>query len=164
MRGSDPTIFFEHRSLLMTSDGSARYPGDDYIVAFGRASKLRDGDAITVVTWGAMTHRCVTAAAQFGEQVDLLDLRTIAPWDREAVLESVRKTGRVLVVHEDTLTAGFGAEIAATIAQDAFWFLDAPVGRLAVEDVPMPYHENLLGAVLPSVATIAERIEALLRA
>ncbi|HEY2848897.1 MAG TPA: transketolase C-terminal domain-containing protein [Gemmatimonadaceae bacterium] len=164
MRGSDPTIFFEHRSLLMTSDGSARYPGDDYIVPFGRASKLRDGDAITVVTWGAMTHRCVAAAAQFGEQVDLLDLRTIAPWDRQAVLESVRKTGRVLVVHEDTLTAGFGAEIAATIAQDAFWFLDAPVGRLAVEDVPMPYHENLLGAVLPNVATIAERIEALLRA
>ncbi|MGH7655952.1 MAG: alpha-ketoacid dehydrogenase subunit alpha/beta [Gemmatimonadaceae bacterium] len=164
MRGSDPTIFFEHRSLLMTSDGSARYPGDDYVVPFGRASKLRDGDAITVVTWGAMTHRSVAAAAQFGEQVDLLDLRTIAPWDREAVLESVRKTGRVLVVHEDTLTAGFGAEIAATIAQDAFWFLDAPVGRLAVEDVPMPYHENLLGAVLPSVAMIAERIQTLLNA
>jgi 2-oxoisovalerate dehydrogenase E1 component len=164
MRGSDPTIFFEHRSLLMTSDGSARYPGDDYVVPFGRASKLRDGDAITVVTWGAMTHRCVAAAEQFGEKVELLDLRTIAPWDREAVLESVKKTGRVLVVHEDTLTAGFGAEIAATIAQDAFWFLDAPVGRLAVEDVPMPYHENLLGAVLPSIATIAERIEALLRA
>ena len=162
MRGRNPTIFFEHRSLLMTSDGSARYPGDDYVVPFGRAKKLRDGNDITVVTWGAMVHRCVHAAEQFGEKVDLLDLRTVAPWDRDAVLESVRKTGRVLIVHEDTLTAGFGAEIAATIAHEAFWSLDAPVDRLAVEDVPMPYHPDLLSAVLPSMATIAERIDALL--
>ena len=162
MRGRNPTIFFEHRSLLMTSDGSARYPGDDYVVPFGRAKKLRDGNDITVVTWGAMVHRCVHAAEQFGEKVDLLDLRTVAPWDRDAVLESVRKTGRVLIVHEDTLTAGFGAEIAATVARAAFWSLDAPVDRLAVEDVPMPYHPDLLSAVLPSVATIAERIDALL--
>ena len=164
MRGSNPTIFFEHRSQLMTSDGSARYPGDDYIVPFGRAKKLRDGGDITIVTWGAMVHRCVAAAEQFGEKVDLLDLRTIAPWDREAVLESVAKTGRVLIVHEDTLTAGFGAEIAATIARESFWSLDAPVDRLAVEDVPMPYHENLLSAVLPNVTTIAARIDALLSA
>jgi 2-oxoisovalerate dehydrogenase E1 component len=164
MRGSNPTIFFEHRSLLMTSDGSARYPGDDYIVPFGRAKKLREGNDITVVTWGAMVHRCVAASEQFEGKVDLLDLRSIAPWDRDAVLASVAKTGRVLIVHEDTLTAGFGAEIAATIARESFWSLDAPVDRLAVEDVPMPYHENLLSAVLPSAATIGERIEALLRA
>jgi 2-oxoisovalerate dehydrogenase E1 component len=164
MRGSNPTIFFEHRSQLMTSDGSARYPGDDYIVPFGRAKKLREGGDITVVTWGAMVHRCVAAAEQFGEKVDLLDLRTIAPWDREVVLESVAKTGRALIVHEDTLTAGFGAEIAATIARESFWSLDAPVDRLAVEDVPMPYHENLLSAVLPNVTTIAGRIDALLSA
>ena len=162
MRSSNPTIFFEHRSLLMTSDGSARYPGDDYVVPFGRAKKLRAGTDITVVTWGAMVHRCVTAAEQFGERVELLDLRTIAPWDRDAVLASVAKTGRVLIVHEDTLTAGFGAEIAATIARESFWSLDAPVDRLAVEDVPMPYHENLLSAVLPSSASIAERIGGLL--
>ncbi|MFI5230924.1 MAG: transketolase C-terminal domain-containing protein [Gemmatimonadales bacterium] len=162
MRGSDPTIFFEHRSLLMTSDGSARYPGDDYVVPFGRANRIREGNDITVVTWGAMTHRCAAAAEQFGEKVELLDLRTIAPWDRNAVLESVMKTGRVLIVHEDTLTAGFGAEVAATVAREAFWSLDAPVDRLAVEDVPMPYHENLLSAVLPGVTAIVERIDALL--
>jgi len=163
MRGSNPTIFFEHRSLLMTSDGQARYPGDEYVLPFGRAKKKRrEGTDITVVTWGAMVHRCSAAAEQFGEKVDLLDLRTIAPWDRNAVLESVVKTGRVLIVHEDTLTAGFGAEIAATIAKETFWSLDAPVDRLAVEDVPMPYHENLLSAVLPSVTTIVERIDALL--
>ncbi len=162
MRGSNPTIFFEHRSLLMTSDGSARYPGDDYVVPFGRATRVREGSDVTVVTWGAMVHRCVAAAGQFGESVELLDLRTIAPWDRDAVLASVVKTGRVLIVHEDTLTAGFGAEIAATIAREAFWNLDAPVDRLAVEDVPMPYHEKLLNAVLPDAATIAGRIAAVL--
>jgi 2-oxoisovalerate dehydrogenase E1 component len=163
MRSPNPTIFFEHRALLMTSDGSAPYPGDDHVLPFGRAATLRAGDAITVVTWGALTHRCAEAASRFGGAVELLDLRTVAPWDREAVLASVRKTGRCLIVHEDTLTAGFGAEIAARLARDAFWFLDAPVERLAVEDVPMPYHPVLLDAVLPSVETIAERIEGVLR-
>ncbi|MCC7054944.1 MAG: pyruvate dehydrogenase [Gemmatimonadaceae bacterium] len=163
MRSGNPTIFFEHRSLLMTSDGSARYPGDSYVLPFGRASRLLHGDDVTVVSWGAMVHRCAQAAAQFPGAVDLLDLRTIAPWDREAVLESVRRTGKCLVVHEDTLTAGFGAEIAAVLAQDAFWFLDAPIERLAVRDVPMPYHESLLAAVLPDAARIGAAIDALLR-
>jgi len=163
MRGANPTIFFEHRSLLMTSDGSAHYPGDDYVLPFGRANVIRRGSDLTVVTWGAMVHRCTDAASRFGERVELLDLRTIAPWDRAAVLSSVEKTGRCLVVHEDNLTAGFGAEVAATVAQDAFWFLDAPVERLAVEDVPMPYHPVLLDAVLPSADRIAEAVERLLR-
>ena len=160
IRGENPTIFFEHRSLLMTSDGSSRYPGDDYVLPFGRAHTLREGDEITVVTWGAMVHRCVDAADQAGG-VHLLDLRTIAPWDRAAVLASVTRTGRCLIVHEDNITAGFGAEIAATVARECFWHLDAPVDRLAVDDVPMPYHPDLLAAVLPSVETIAARIEAL---
>ncbi len=164
MRGANPTIFFEHRSLLMTSDGSARYPGDDYVVPFGRAALLREGSDMTLVTWGALVHRCVEAAARLDGRVDLLDLRTIAPWDRDAVLASVSKTGRCLVVHEDNITAGFGAEIAATVAKEAFWQLDAPVDRLAVADVPMPYHPILLDAVLPSVERIAERIESVLRA
>jgi 2-oxoisovalerate dehydrogenase E1 component len=164
MRSQNPTIFFEHRALLMTSDGSARYPGDDYVLPFGRAAVLRGGSDLTLVTWGALVHRALEAAARFGDRVEVLDLRTVAPWDREAVLASVRKTGRCLVLHEDTLTAGFGAEIAAVVAKEAFWFLDAPVDRLAVEDVPMPYHPVLLAAVLPSVGGIAGRIDALLRA
>jgi 2-oxoisovalerate dehydrogenase E1 component len=162
MRGPNPTIFFEHRSLLMTSDGSAHYPGDEYVVPFGRASVLREGADLTLVTWGALVHRCVEAAGQFGDQVELIDLRTIAPWDRACVLDSVRKTGRCVIVHEDNLTAGFGAEIAATVAQEAFWDLDAPLERVAVEDVPMPYHPVLLEAVLPSVERIAARIRAIL--
>ncbi|MDE3216933.1 MAG: pyruvate dehydrogenase, partial [Gemmatimonadota bacterium] len=164
MRSRNPTIFFEHRSLLMTSDGSARYPGDDYVIPFGKARRVREGERITVVSWGAMALRCTEAADRLGAAagVDLYDLRTIAPWDRAAILESVTRTGRCLIVHEDTVTAGFGAEIAATVAREAFWYLDAPVDRLAVDDVPMPYHPVLLNAVLPSAETIAARIETLL--
>jgi 2-oxoisovalerate dehydrogenase E1 component len=164
MRGANPTIFFEHRSLLMTGDGSARYPGDDYVLPFGRAHVLRTGNDVTVVTWGAMVHRAAEAAARFGERVELIDLRTIAPWDKASVLASVKKTGRCLVVHEDNLTAGFGAEIAATLAQDAFWLLDAPVERLAPKDIPVAYHEALLAALMPGVEEIAARIEAVLSA
>ncbi len=163
MRGANPTIFFEHRSLLMTGDGSARYPGDDYVLPFGRARIVREGTDLTLVTWGAMVHRCTAASSRFDERVELIDLRTIAPWDRACVLASVRKTGRCLIVHEDNLTAGFGAEIAGTVAQEAFWHLDAPVQRVAPRDVPMPYHEALLAAVLPDADEIAEQIERLLR-
>ena len=162
MRSGNPTVFFEHRSLLMTSDGSARYPGDEYVLPLGVANRLTTGRDLTLVTWGAMVHRCAEAAERFADRVELLDLRTVAPWDHQAVLDSVRKTGRCLIVHEDTLTAGFGAEIAATVAKEAFWELDAPVDRLAVEDVPMPYHGVLLDAVLPDVERVAERIAALL--
>jgi len=116
-----------------------------------------------VITWGAMVHRCIEAARDFGDEVELVDLRTVAPWDRGCVVESVRKTGRCLIVHEDTLTAGFGAEIAATLASECFWFLDAPVERLTVEDVPMPYHADLLNAVLPDAERISARIAALLK-
>jgi 2-oxoisovalerate dehydrogenase E1 component len=162
MRSRNPSIFFEHRSLLMTSDGSARYPGDDYVLPFGRGSVLQEGDGVTVVSWGAMVHRCTEAAKSVGDSMELIDLRTIAPWDRGLVLESVRKTGRCLIVHEDTITAGFGAEIAATVAKEAFWWLDAPVDRLCVDDVPMPYHPDLLAAVVPTADAITERVKTLL--
>jgi 2-oxoisovalerate dehydrogenase E1 component len=162
MRSPNPTIFFEHRSLLMTGDGSAKYPGDDYVLPFGKANTLRQGDSITVVTWGAMVHRCREAAETFGDKVELIDLRTVSPWDKTAVLASVRKTNRCLIVHEDNMTAGFGAEIAATLTQDAFWDLDAPVERIAPRDIPVAYHEDLLAALMPSAGQIAERIEALL--
>ena len=124
---------------------------------------MRDGSDVTVVTWGAMVHRVLPAAESLDASVEVIDLRSIAPWDRAMVLASVEKTGRCLVVHEDNLTAGFGAEIAATVAKEAFWSLDAPVDRLAVEDVPMPYHPVLLDAVLPDADRIARRIEELLR-
>jgi 2-oxoisovalerate dehydrogenase E1 component len=163
MRSPNPTIFFEHRSLLMTSDGSARYPGDNYVLPLGKARVLREGQDATVVSWGALVHRCADACNAIDADVELLDLRTIAPWDRKAVLASVAKTGRCLIVHEDTLTAGFGAEIAATVAREVFWDLDAPVDRLCVDDVPMPYHPSLMEVVVPTAAQIAERITALVQ-
>ena len=162
MRSPNPSIFFEHRSLLMTGDGSARYPGDDYVLPLGRARIVHPGTSLTLVTWGAMVHRCAEAIASAGDAVELIDLRTIAPWDRDAVLSSVKKTGRCLIVHEDNLTAGFGAEIAGTLAQEAFWHLDAPVERLAPRDIPVPYHPELLDAVIPTVATIQAAVDRLL--
>ena len=162
MRSRNPTVYFEHRALLMTSDGATRWPGDDYVVPIGRANVLREGTDVTLVTWGAMVHRCIEAAQSFGERVELIDLRSIAPWDRATVLASVRKTARALIVHEDQLTAGFGAEIAATLAQECFWQLDAPVERVAVADIPMPYHPALMAATAPSVERVATAIERVL--
>jgi 2-oxoisovalerate dehydrogenase E1 component len=161
LRGNDPTIFFEHRSLLDGSWARRAYPGDEFVVPFGKASLLREGTTLTVVSWGAMVERCEQAIADSGISADLLDLRTLSPWDREATLESVRKTRRCLIVHEDTMTAGFGAEIAAVIAKEAFFDLDAPIERLAMPDVPSPHNPLLLEEVLPSTATISRAITAL---
>jgi 2-oxoisovalerate dehydrogenase E1 component len=161
LRGNDPTIFFEHRSLLDGAWARRAYPGDEYVVPFGKASVLREGTTLTVISWGAMVERCEQAITDTGVSADLLDLRTLSPWDREATLASVRKTRRCLIVHEDTMTAGFGAEIAAVIAKEAFFDLDAPIERLAMPDVPSPHNPALLEAVLPSVETISRAIEAL---
>jgi 2-oxoisovalerate dehydrogenase E1 component len=158
LRGNDPTIFFEHRSLLDSASARRAYPGDEFVVEFGKASLLLRGTALTVVTWGAMVERCELAIQRAGISADLLDLRTLSPWDREATLKSVRKTHRCLIVHEDTMTAGFGAEVAAVLAKDAFFDLDAPIERLAMPDVPSPHSPVLLDAVLPSVDTIAASI------
>ena len=161
LRGNDPTIFFEHRSLLDGSWARRAYPGDEFVVPFGKAAILREGTTLTVVTWGAMVERCEQGIVNTGISADLLDLRTLSPWDREATLASVRKTRRCLIVHEDTMTAGFGAEIAAVIAKEAFFDLDAPIERLAMPDVPSPHSPVLLDAVLPGVETISQAIVAL---
>ncbi len=162
LRGDDPTFFFEHRALLDTTEGRRPYPGDDFCLPFGQAARLIQGDELTLVTWGAMVERCLEAAQPFSGRVTILDLRTIIPWDKEAVLESVRRTGKLLVVHEDTLTGGFSGEIIATVASQAFTDLDAPIERLATPDVPIPYHINLMEAVLPGVESIQKKIEDLL--
>jgi 2-oxoisovalerate dehydrogenase E1 component len=161
LRGNDPTIFFEHRSLLDGSWARRAYPGDEFVVPFGKAALLREGGTLTVVSWGAMVERCEQAIAGSGVSADLLDLRTLCPWDREATLASVRKTRRCLIVHEDTMTAGFGAEIAAVIAKEAFFDLDAPIERLAMPDVPSPHNPALLDEVLPSVESISRALRTL---
>ncbi len=161
LRGNDPTIFFEHRSLLDGGWARRAYPGNEFVVPFGKAATLRQGTTLTVVSWGAMVERCEQAIVNTGISADLLDLRTLSPWDREATLASVRKTRRCLIVHEDTMTAGFGAEIAAVIAKEAFFDLDAPIERLAMPDVPSPHSPVLLEAVLPGVEMISQAIAAL---
>ena len=158
MRGNDPTIFFEHRAMLDGAWARRPYPGDDFVVPFGVARSVRAGTELTLVTWGGMVERCEQAAAASLVDVDLLDLRTVAPWDKAAVLESVRKTRRCLIVHEDTLTAGFGAEIAAVVAREAFYHLDAPVERLTMPDIPNPHSPVLLEAAVPTAARITYAI------
>jgi 2-oxoisovalerate dehydrogenase E1 component len=161
MRSNNPTIFFEHRNLLDNAWARRPYPGDAFVLPFGKATTTREGTQLTVVTWGAMVQRCEQAAEKAGVSADILDLRTIMPWDREAVLASVRKTRRCLVVHEDNGTAGFGAEVAAAVVKEAFLSLDAPVERIAPPDVPIPYNVDLMNAVIPSVEQIAAKMQEL---
>ena len=166
LRGDDPVMFLEHRAMLDASWARRPYPGDDYVLPFGRAKVTMPGSDLTIVTWGAMVERAEDAATQVqaasGKSVEVIDLRTLMPWDREAVLASVRRTRRCLVVHEDLRTGGFGAEIVATVADEAFLSLDAPVARLAMPDIPSPHNAVLLDAVVPSVARIrAQALEIL---
>ncbi len=162
LRGDDPTFFFEHRALLDTAPARRPYPGDDYCLPFGQAATLADGDELTVVTWGETVHRCLEAAEVFSGRVAVIDLRTIIPWDKEWVLNSVRRTGKALIVHEDTITGGFAGEIIATIAGECFADLDAPLERLATPDCPIPYNARLMEYVLPSVETIRAKMQKLL--
>ncbi|MFA6117606.1 MAG: transketolase C-terminal domain-containing protein [Sphingomonas sp.] len=157
LRGNDPVLFFEHRSMLDFAWARRAWPGDDYALPFGRAKTTVSGDDITIVTWGAMVPRCEEAAE--GRSADVIDLRTLMPWDSEAVLASVQRTRRCLIVHEDIKTAGFGAEIAAVVADQAFMDLDAPVVRLAMPDIPSPHNAVLLDWAVPSVERIRARID-----
>jgi 2-oxoisovalerate dehydrogenase E1 component len=162
LRGDDPVMFFEHRALLDAASARRAYPGDAYVLPFGRGRVVRPGDRLTVVTWGAMVERCEQAAAENGASIEIIDLRTIIPWDREMVLASVRKTSRCLIVHEDFQLVGFGGEIAAVIADEAFLDLDAPVQRLAAPSVPVPFNTGLMDNMIPRVDQIRERMEWLL--
>lgn len=159
LRGNDPVIFFEHRAMYDDAWARRPWPGDAFVLPFGRARKSRQGDDITIVTWGAMVPRCEAAAE--GVSADILDLRTLMPWDTEAVLESVSRTRRCLIVHEDLRTGGFGAEIAAVVADRAFLDLDAPVARVTMPDIPSPHHPKLLDWAVPSVADIRAEIDRL---
>ena len=159
LRGNDPTLFFEHRALLDGAWARRPYPGDEYVVPFGVARRIREGAEVTIVTWGAMVERCERAAAASGVDAEILDLRTLSPWDKDAVLASVQKTHRCLIVHEDNLTAGFGAEIAAYVAKEAFFSLDAPIERLAMPDIPSPHSPLLLEAAVPGVESITRAIQ-----
>ena len=132
------------------------------MIPFGRANTLVTGEKLTVVCWGAMVERCEIAANQLQQSIEVIDLRTLQPWDQATVLASVKRTGRCLIVHEDKLTAGFGAEIAAVLAKEAFFDLDAPIERLAMPDIPVPHNLQLMQAAIPSRERIAAAMQALI--
>jgi 2-oxoisovalerate dehydrogenase E1 component beta subunit len=158
----NPVLYFEHKHLYRRIKDEV--PDERYAIPFGEARTHREGDDLTVVTWGAMLYTADEAAQQVesdGISVEIIDLRTLSPWDKQAVLDSVEKTSKVLVLHEDTLTGGFGAEIAATIGQEAFEHLDAPVRRIAAPDTPVPFAPVLEKAFIPQVDDVAAGIREL---
>ena len=156
----NPVLFFEHKHLYRRIKGEV--PEDRYTGAVRlRATCIAPGDDATVVTWGAMVHTATEAAAELakeGFEVEVLDLRTLIPWDKERVLEGVQRCSKVLVLHEDTRTGGFGAEIAATIAEEAFEHLDAPVMRVAAPDTPVPFSPPLEKAFIPQVEDVVSAL------
>ena len=164
----DPVLFLEHKHLLRQPYTRDPLPPSDWVLPFGVGDIRRSGDDCTVVTWGATVHKSVLAAEQVavedGRSVEVIDLRTLAPWDRDLVASSVARTGRVVVVHEDIRTSGFGAEIAAWIAESCFWDLDAPVGRVAALDTHVAYEPTLEDAILPQVDDVVAGIRAALDA
>jgi 2-oxoisovalerate dehydrogenase E1 component beta subunit len=159
----NPVLYFEHKHLYRRVKGEV--PEERFTVPFGKARIQREGEHVSVITWGAMVHTATEAAGRVAVEdrlsVEILDLRTLAPWDREAVLASVRKTSRALILHEDTRTAGFGAEIAATIAEEAFEHLDAPLRRLAAPDTPVPFSPPLEKRFIPQVEDVVEGLREL---
>jgi len=153
----NPVLYFEHKHLYRRIKDEV--PDDRYTVPFGEARLHKEGDDVSVITWGAMVYTAEEAAKQLesedGLSVEIVDLRTLVPWDKAAVLRSVEKTSKALVLHEDTRTGGFGAEIAATIAEEGFETLDAPVKRIAAPDTPVPFSPPLEKKFIPQVEDVA---------
>jgi 2-oxoisovalerate dehydrogenase E1 component beta subunit len=159
----NPVLYFEHKHLYRRIKDEV--PDERYTIPFGEARIHREGEDVTLVTWGAMVYTADEAAQKVEEEsglsVEILDLRTLIPWDKAAVLKSVEKTSKALVLHEDTRTGGFGAEIVATIAEEAFENLDAPVKRITAPDTPVPFSPTLEKAFIPQVEDVAAGLKEL---
>jgi 2-oxoisovalerate dehydrogenase E1 component beta subunit len=158
----DPVLFFEHKKTYRLIKGEV--PDDEYVVPLGKADVKRQGTDVTVIAYGLMMHYALEAAEQVASEIDVevVDLRTVRPLDTDTILASARKTGKVLIVHEDNLTGGIGGEVAALIAEHAFAYLDGPVMRLAGPDIPaMPFAGTLEDEFMPSPAAIAAKIHEL---
>ena len=162
IRDDDPVLFFEHKKTYRLIKGEV--PEQDYVLPIGKANVVRQGKDLSILTYGLAVHQCLEAAEALAQEVsvEVVDLRTLAPLDKEAILESVRKTGKALIVHEDNLTGGIGGEVAAIIAEEAFDYLDGPVMRLAMPDVPaVPYSPPLEEYCLLNPEKIAAAIRKL---
>ena len=166
IRCEDPVIFLEHKHLYRQTYNKGAYPGPNFMIPFGKAKVVKEGTDVTVVTYGATVQRAFTAARAAEEQgisVEVIDLRTLSPWDRETVFASVKKTSRVIVAYEDSMSWGYGAEIAAAIADECFAWLDAPVKRIASTDTFVGYAPQLEDAILPQVADFTKAYEEIVR-
>jgi len=163
-RMEDPVIFMEHKGLYRQVYSKSPEPDAEWLLPFGKARVAREGTDVTAITWGSGVVRCERASDALREEgvsVEVIDLRTIVPWDVETVLASVRKTGKAIVVHEAIMTGGFGGEVASRIASDAFDHLDGPVRRVAAKDSFVPYAPSLEAFVLPSQEEVTEAIREL---
>ena len=158
IRDNNPVLYLEHKLLYRLPELREELPAEDYIVPIGKATIRRAGENMTILTYGAMVHQSLKAAQTLAEEDDLsvevLDLRSLVPLDREAIMESVKRTNKVLIVHEDTLTGGIGAELSAILAEDLFEYLDGPIMRVAAPDAPFPYAPALEDAFLPNADKI----------
>jgi 2-oxoisovalerate dehydrogenase E1 component len=166
IRCDDPVLYLEHKHLYRQTYNKGEYPGSDYMVPFGKAAVRREGTDVVVLTWGALVQRTLLAAQQAekdGISVMVVDLRSIMPFDWETITAAVKRTNRVLIAHEDQLTCGFGAELAARIADELFENLDAPVRRVAALDTPVAYYPDLEEAILPQSADVLKGIRELAR-
>jgi 2-oxoisovalerate dehydrogenase E1 component len=164
-RINDPVLFCEHKGLYRQSYAMTPEPDDNYLVPFGKAKIVRVGNDITIVSWGVSLHDSITAAKRLESEdysVEVIDLRTIIPLDEETIFNSVKKTNKVIIIHEDTFTGGFGAEIASRIADNCFQYLDAPVKRIAAQDAHIPYAPILENEILPNRDKIYKGIKDLL--
>jgi 2-oxoisovalerate dehydrogenase E1 component len=165
IRGEDPVLFLEHKGLYRARVTERPEPDADHTIPLGRAKIIQEGEDLTIVTWGMQVHQSIQALEKISDlnaSVEIIDIRTLNPLDGEAIINSVKKTGKALIVHEDHLTGGFGAEIAARISSEAFEYLDGPIIRIAAEDVHHPYHPNLENRVLPDVDGIANAMRKIL--
>ncbi|HEV2490766.1 MAG TPA: dehydrogenase E1 component subunit alpha/beta [Candidatus Acidoferrales bacterium] len=161
IRADDPVLFLEHKHLYRQPYNRSPYPGADFTVPFGKARMVRDGTDVSIITYGAVVHRAEVAAADLGRQgieVEILDLRTLSPYDWEAIAATVRKTSRVIVAYEDSLSWGYGAEIAARVADELFEDLDAPVRRVAAADTFCAYQPKLEDEILPQTEDIVRAV------
>jgi 2-oxoisovalerate dehydrogenase E1 component len=161
--GEDPVLFLEHKHLLRQRYTESAYPAARFRLPFGQGRVVQGGRDLTIVTYGATVERSVLAARETGVSVEIIDLRSIMPWDKDLVASSVGRTGRLLVVSEDNLTCGFGAEVAAWAGEHCFGDLDAPVTRVGAADTHVPYEPTLERATLPQVDDIAAAAQRLLQ-
>ena len=165
IRLNDPVLFCEHKGLYRQSSAMSPEPDEDYLVPFGKAKVVKEGTDVTVISYGVCLWDSILAAKKLedeGYSVEVIDLRTIIPLDEETIFKSVKKTNKAMVIHEDTLTGGFGAEIAARIADNCFQYLDGPVKRIAASDSHIPYSPILENEILPNRDRVFSGIKELL--